>query len=645
MKQQVLPHTHSPFQFTFSFFTSSSLMPTMPPFFFFFFSTTFKVFSMLILFNFPLSSFCVEVDIKLSLIDFIRKLSGNNSDNMAKTLGWKISTDPCTDHWNGVSCNNETGTLKKIILEDKGFNGSIDASSLCRAPRLAVVSLHHNELQGPLLPEISDCKQLTHLLINGNKLSGSLPSSISNLDNLKRVDISGNNFSGELPNLSSISGLKTFLAQDNQLSGSIPQFDFEHLDDFNISGNLFTGKIPKDAAKFGPESFSGNPGLCGEPLERICQDETTASEESKAISGEKLAVIIGYAVLGFVVILFLAFMIYKKINNKKEDRNNTSVNPINALSNTSEFIEERSMYSISNLSNMDSPLITSALVVLKMSLSIPDQLSFENLLKAPAELLGKNKNGSTYKVVLEEVVGSTFVVKRVKELKMSEDEFSKRMLTIDRARHESVLSAVAFYCSKNEKLVLYDYQQNGSIFSLLHGNFNANHHQRLDWYKRLDIASRVANGLAFMHKELEDINLSHGNLKSTNILLDVNMNPVISEYGLTVQSETKEDHFSDDVFNFGVILLELLTGKAVQNNGTELSQWVQSVIKEEWTIEVFDKFIIGETASEEMMVRLLKVALLCMNSGHASRPSMAGVALMIDELREEDEERSIVSQV
>ena len=148
-----------------------------------------------------------------------------------------------------------------------------------------------------------------------------------------------------------------------------------------------------------------------------------------------------------------------------------------------------------------------------------------------------------------------------------------------------------------------------------------------------------------MHKELEDINLSHGNLKSTNILLDVNMNPVISEYGLTVQSETKKDDFSDDVFNFGVILLELLTGKAVQNNGTELSQWVQSVIKEEWTIEVFDKFIVGETASEEMMVRLLKVALLCMNSGHASRPSMAGVALMIDELRGEDEERSIVSQV
>lgn len=434
----------------------------MPTFLFF---TTFKILSILILFNFPIPSFCVEVHIKRSLIDFIQKLSGDNSDDIAKTFGWTISTDPCTHQWNGVSCNNETGTLKKIILENKGFNGSIDASSLCRAPRLAVVSLHHNELQGPLLPEISDCKQLTHLLINGNKLSGSLPSSISNLDNLKRVDISGNNFSGELPNLSLISGLKSFLAQDNQLSGSIPQLDFEFLDDFNISGNLFTGKIPKDATKFGAESFSGNPGLCGEPLARVCQDETTASDESKAIPGEKLAMIIGYAFLGFVVILFLAFMIYKKIDNKKKERTNTSVNPINA----SESITERSPYSIDGLLNMDSPLIASALVVLKPNMSIPE-LSFENLLKAPAELLGKNKNGSTYKVVLEEV-GSTFVVKRVKELKMSEDEFSKRMLRIDRTRHESVLSAVAFYCSKNEKLVLYDYQQNGSIFNLLHGMF------------------------------------------------------------------------------------------------------------------------------------------------------------------------------
>lgn len=146
-----------------------------------------------------------------------------------------------------------------------------------------------------------------------------------------------------------------------------------------------------------------------------------------------------------------------------------------------------------------------------------------------------------------------------------------------------------------------------------------------------------------MHKELEDINLSHGNLKSTNILMGIDINPVISEYGLTVQSGTKKNDFMDDVFNFGVILLELLTGKVVQNNGTELAQWVQSVVKEEWTVEVFDKFIVGDTANEETMVRLLKVALLCMNSGHASGPSMAGVASMIDELREDEEEGSIVS--
>ncbi|KAJ0988234.1 hypothetical protein J5N97_006590 [Dioscorea zingiberensis] len=598
----------------------------MPSFWF-----TFSLF--ILISSFFSSSHTIEDDIKLSLIDFLQNLSGNNSDEVAKSFGWTISTDPCTDRWNGVSCNTRTGTLRKIILEGKGFNGSIDARSLCKATRLAVVSLHHNELQGTLSPEISDCKQLTHLLINGNKLSGSLPSSLSGLNNLKRLDISNNIFSGELPDLPSISGLRTFLAHDNKLSGSIPQLDFKNLDEFNISNNLFIGNIPQDAAKFGPGSLSGNPGLCGEPLKKPCQ-ETLSKRKSKEISGEKLAMIIGYALLGFLVILLLAFMIYRRRKKKN------SVKPVNA-STTSELSEQRSPYSIGDDSNTASPVITSDLVVLKSG-AIPE-LSFENLLKAPAELLAKSKVGSTYKVVLEEG-RSTFVVKRVKDLKMLGKDFSKRMAMIDKGKHESVLPAVAFYCSKQEKLVLYEYQQNGSIINLLQGSGGGEHQPLTGWNKRLDIAARVANGLAFMHKELEDRELGHGNLKSTNILLDKNMNPLISEYGLTIQSETKSS-FMDDVFNLGVILLELLTGRVVQNNGSELAQWVQSVVKEEWTVEVFDKVLTGETASEEAMVSLLQVALLCMNSSLDTRPSMAGVASMINTLRDEEEDRSIVSEV
>lgn len=164
-----------------------------------------------------------------------------------------------------------------------------------------------------------------------------------------------------------------------------------------------------------------------------------------------------------------------------------------------------------------------------------------------------------------------------------------------------------------------------------------------------------------MHTELHDEGIAHGNLKSTNILLGKDMDPCISEYGLMVV-EVKEQQFLTqadslksnspsgyaaystfkvDVYGFGVILLELLTGKLVQNSGFDLARWVHSVVREEWTVEVFDKALILEGASEERMVNLLQVALKCINPSPRERPTMNQVAGMINTLKEE-EERSMV---
>ena len=127
------------------------------------------------------------------------------------------------------------------------------------------------------------------------------------------------------------------------------------------------------------------------------------------------------------------------------------------------------------------------------------------------------------------------------------------------------------------------------------------------------------------------------------------MEPCISEYGLMPVDHPDPDQTNDgtttttfkiDVYAFGVVLLELLTGKPVQDNGSGLAKWVSSVVKEEWTGEVFDKALIVEGASEERMVGLLQVALKCVNTSMS--PSMAEVAAMISSLKEE-EERSMTS--
>jgi len=161
--------------------------------------------------------------------------------------------------------------------------------------------------------------------------------------------------------------------------------------------------------------------------------------------------------------------------------------------------------------------------------------------------------------------------------------------------------------------------------------------------------------MTFMHRELYEVGIGHGNLKSSNILMGSNMEPCISEYGLLAIPKqslppltgsnsgrksinpTNDSALKADIYRFGVILLELLTGKPVQNNGFDLAQWVNSVVREEWTAEVFDKALISEGVIEESMVRLLQVALKCVDSSADARPAMSQVAKMIYSLKEEDE--------
>ncbi|KAJ8568351.1 hypothetical protein K7X08_027884 [Anisodus acutangulus] len=216
--------------------------------------------------------------------------------------------------------------------------------------------------------------------------------------------------------------------------------------------------------------------------------------------------------------------------------------------------------------------VSQSLVVLT-SPEVNNGLRFENLLKAPAELLGRGKNGSVYKVMCDNP-NMTLVVKRIKDWPISGSEFKKRMQKLDQFRHPNVLPAVAFYSSRQEKLLVYEYQNNGIQTG-----------QTFHWSSKPSIAAGVADALAFMHQELQEDRIAHGNLKSSNILLNKNMEPCISEYGLTniaeiststtacssnyafpITDENIGAIFKADIYAFGVILLELLTGK-VQNNG------------------------------------------------------------------------------
>ncbi|CAN1846100.1 Probable inactive receptor kinase At2g26730 [Linum perenne] len=592
-------------------------------------------------------------DVRESLVEFIGKLS-NGSFPQDPSWGWNSTSDPCTDKWRGVECDTKGLQVKKITLDDFNLTGSIDAESLCAAPGLSVLSMNRNMINGGLPEEIGDCRRLTHLYLSGNKLSGSVPEELSKLNNLKRFDISNNSFSGPLPELSRVSGLLSFLVEDNDFSGGIPSgFDFTNLEKFNVSNNNLSGPVPDVGSKFGTESFSGNGNLCGKPLSSSCPESPPISPPNtppssspppdKNRSRDQFLIYSGYMLLGLVVISFIVakLLIRNKHKNQQQQQNNSSPK-VNSESSSSEAktngnsrSEMRSEYSITS---GDSGVAAASFVLL--SSPLVKGLKFNDLLRAPAELLGKGKHGSVYKVVLDNGVG--IAVKRTKDWGISSEEFTRRVRKIDRVKHPRVLPPLALYCSDHEKLLVYEYQPNASLFMLLHGSQNG---QVLDWGSRLVIASCVSEALAFMHSELNQDGIPHGNLKSTNILFNKDMEPCVSEYGLMV-AETPDQHqpsFKIDVYAFGVLLLEMLTGKLVQNNGDDLAQWVHSVVREEWTVEVFERCLTSEGANEERMVNLLQVAMKCISVNPNERPNMNQVAAMVNAIREE-EDRSVISE-
>ncbi|XP_065876236.1 probable leucine-rich repeat receptor-like protein kinase At1g68400 isoform X2 [Euphorbia lathyris] len=568
------------------------------------------------------------------------KLSAGGNVNQDQNWGWNTTSDPCLANWTGVYCDLNLH-VRRIVLNDYNLTGTFDDSSLCLAKSLNVLSLNQNSITGLLTQGIGNCKELTHLYLGRNKLSGNIPDSLSQLTRLKRLDLSFNGFSGQV---SRIIGLLSFLVQDNQLSGNIPDFDFSQLEFFNISNNNFSGPIPDTKGKFKADSYLANPGLCGDLVSNACPPSNPPPKQASGSSSRNGVLIYsGYIVLALILVLLIALKVMRKKKNTKPDAKKESVETSTKPSSTSdEFTttKNRSEYSISSV---EAGTVTQSLVALGSPLG--KNLRFEDLLRAPAELLGKGKHGSLYKVLHNN--GEILTVKRIKDWGISNEDFKRRMERIDQVKHPRSLPALAYYCSKQEKLLVYEYQENGSLFKLLHGSQNG---QVFDWENRLSVAAVIAETLTFLHQEFHEDGIAHGNLKSTNILFNKNMEPCISEYGLNMVVENQDkpfisqsDGYKLDVYGYGVILLELLTGKLVQNSGIDLGKWVRSVVTEEWTAEVFDKALLSEGASEERMVNLLQVALKCINPNPNQRPNISQVAGMINSIKEEDE-RSIMSE-
>ncbi|GAY50295.1 hypothetical protein CUMW_125490 [Citrus unshiu] len=587
--------------------------------------------------------------------------------------------------WQGVKCAQ--GRVVRFVLQSFGLRGTFPPNTLTRLDQLRVLSLHNNSLTGPI-PDLSSLINLKSLSLSRNFFSGAFPLSILSLHRLTILDLSFNNLTGLIPvNLTALDRLYSLKLEWNRFSGTVPPLNQPFLVVFNVSGNNLTGQVPETPTllKFDASSFSMNPNLCGKVINKACRPRSPFFESPNATSpprplgqsaqsqgilvlsppsprndhkrrGLILGLSIGFAVLvSFLVCIFLLIRRSSEGRNSKEpstasfNEGTTYPEPESSrTANTTQVGECKiKVETKANKVQVEEMAIGSQTLIKRSGSLVfcageSEVYSLEQLMRASAELLGRGSIGTTYKAVLDNHLIVT--VKRFdanKTADTSAEAFEQHMEAVGGLSHPNLVPIRAYFQAKGERLVIYDYQPNGSLFNLIHGSRSIRA-KPLHWTSCLKIAEDVAQGLAYIHRASW---LIHGNLKSSNVLLGADFEARLTDYCLSVLSDSSSAEDPDtvaykapetrkssrratsksDVYAFGVLLLELLTGKHPSQHPylapPDMLEWVRTMR-------------VDDGREENRLGMLTEVASVCSLKSPEQRPAMWQVLKMIQEIKE-----------
>ncbi|KAL7149576.1 hypothetical protein ABFS83_05G050500 [Erythranthe nasuta] len=498
----------------------------------------------------PQFSSSVQVDMSVNTNSFCLPDPGvecdprvNNLLSVAQDLGYPVSlaenwkgNDPCAS-WKGITCNN----------------GNI-----------TVVNFHGMGLSGTISPAFAKILSLQRLILSNNLLTGTIPNELTTLPNLVELDVS-----------------------NNQIYGKVPSFRTSVV--VKVEGNVNIGKDTPPPTKQGSPPGSDSDG-----------NGSRNSNEKKSSTG----VVVGSVVGGVCVLLFagtLVFCLYKtkkKRSGRVQSPHTTVIHPRHSGSEDAVKITiagssvnggTSETYSHGSSGPSDLHIVEAGNMVISIQVlrNVTGNFSEHNI-------LGRGGFGTVYKGELHD--GTKIAVKRMESGVMSEkglDEFQSEIAVLTKVRHRHLVALLGYCLDGNERLLVYEYMPQGTLSRFLF-NWKEEGLKPLEWTKRLTVALDVARGVEYLHG-LAQQSFIHRDLKPSNILLGDDMRAKVADFGLVRLADgqasiatrlagtfgylapeyavTGRVSTKIDVFSFGVILMEMITGrKALDESQPDESQ-------------------------------------------------------------------------
>lgn len=584
----------------------------------------------------------------------VLELSGNAlNGSLPPELGFLVALQTLDLHGNQLSgpLPPQLGSLSQLEILDISSNqisGAIppEIGSLMYTN---VLILSDNALTGSIPSELSGCRKLSQLELGGNELTGVIPAEIGFIMTLQiSLNLSWNRLNGPLPQeLANLVNLQSLDLSHNAFSGNLMMLqDLNSLILLNVSDNQFSGPVPNNELfkSLPPSALFGNPGLCA-ALSKACTSSSIPVDpplSNQHFSGgerqsRNTGLLVGLTLSIAGLLLAAGFAILSKWHSRYWVR--------------------------SQHHNSEDPEVLRPSWQLTAFKTL--QFSLEEVVNnlESYSIIGKGKSGVVYRATTTD--GNIVAVKKLtlpssyskEDSGLGGNVFEAQVERLSQLKHFNIVSILAHCSSKEVHLMLYEYMPNCSLGDVLH-----KHKPALQWNTRYCIALGTAEGLAYLHHTCVP-SVVHGNLKSNNILLDTNLEPHIADFGLAklldwtfdwtsiakIEGEcgyiapeysfTLKATVKYDVYSYGVVLLELLTGQKVAEaglgDGVDVVKWVQDKIQsKEPVFKLLDQCLqcLPRPVLQEAL-EVLGIALLCTHSSPAERPTMKDVVVLLKESR------------